>query len=153
MSQNNQNAVIAKLNEILRHEWTGVAQYAHFGFVVCGLWREVYSKMFHDSAKESFGHAQAIGSKIASLGGVPTIERNAVKLTNDLQEMLKHSLDFESTAVRHYNEAIQLAEGDRALCVFLEDILVEEQDGVDAISKILREHVAAAGTVAASKAG
>ena len=29
--------VIDKLNEILRHEWTGVAQYSQAGFVVCGL--------------------------------------------------------------------------------------------------------------------
>ena len=49
--------IIDKLNDILRHEWTGVAQYAQAGFVVAGLWRKVYSKMFFDSAEESFGHA------------------------------------------------------------------------------------------------
>ena len=68
--------MIEQLNAILRHEWTGVAQYAQAGFVVTGLWREVYSKMFFDSATESFGHARKIGEKISALGGVPTIERN-----------------------------------------------------------------------------
>ena len=70
------SAIVDKLNDILRHEWTGVAQYAQAGFVVSGLWREVYSKMFYESAEESFGHAKRIGEKIAALGGVPSVERN-----------------------------------------------------------------------------
>ncbi len=73
-----------KLNDILRHEWTGVAQYAQAGFVVSGFWREVYASMFFDNAKESYGHARLIGDKIVALGGVPTIERNPVQQSNDL---------------------------------------------------------------------
>lgn len=138
--------VIDKLNEILRHEWTGVAQYAQAGFLVSGLWREVYSKMFFDSAEESFGHARTIGDKITALGGVPTVERNPIKQSHDVEEMLRYGLEFESKAVQLYNEALALAEGDRALVVLLENILEEEQDGVDHISKLLGEHAAAAAT-------
>ncbi len=147
--------VIDKLNECLRHEWTGVAQYAQAGFVVSGLWREVYSDMFFDSAKESFGHARLVGDKIVALGGVPTIERNPIKQSQDVVEMLQHGLEFESTAVKLYNEALALCEDDRALEVFLEDILKDEQDGVDQITKLLRGHKSAAGAkdAAASKAG
>lgn len=146
--------VIDKLNDALRHEWTGVAQYAQMGFVVSGIWREVYSEKFYESAEESFGHAKKVGEKIAALGGVPTVERKPVKLTNDLTEMLQNSLEFESTAVKLYNEALALAEGDRALVVFLEDILKEEQEGVDEFTLILRGHNAAAtSTPAASKVG
>ena len=146
--------VIDKLNDALRHEWTGVAQYAQAGFLVGGLWREVYSKMFYDNAEESFGHAKLVGEKIAALGGVPTIERKQVKQTNDIHEMLQNALEFESTAVKLYNEALLLAEGDRALVVFLEDILKEEQEGVDEFTLILRDHSAATATKpAASKAG
>lgn len=146
--------VIDKLNDALRHEWTGVAQYAQMGFVVSGIWREVYSEKFYESAEESFGHAKKVGEKIAALGGVPTVERKPVKLTNDLTEMLQNSLEFESTAVKLYNEALALAEGDRALVVFLEDILKEEQEGVDEFTLILRGHTAAAAsTPAASKVG
>ena len=67
--------LIDKMNECLRHEWTGVAQYAQAGFVVAGLWREVYSEMFFDSAKESFGHAKLVGEKIVALGGLPPFVR------------------------------------------------------------------------------
>jgi bacterioferritin len=135
--------LLTKLNDILRHEWTGVAQYAQAGFLVAGLWREVYSKMFLEGAEESFGHAKTIGDKIVALGGVPTVERNPVKQSNDLQEMLEFSLEFESKAVQLYNEALALAEADRALVVLLEDILLEEQEGVDHITKLVREHKAA----------
>ena len=146
--------VIEKLNDCLRHEWTGVAQYAQAGFLVAGLWREVYSKMFFDNAEESFGHAKLVGEKITALGGVPTIERKSVKQTNDLTEMLNNGLEFETAAVKLYTEALALAEGDRALVVFLEDILKEEQEGVDEFTMILRGHSAAgASTTSASKAG
>lgn len=136
--------IIDKLNEILRHEWTGVAQYSQAGFVVAGLWREVYSEMFLGSAKESFGHAKIIGQKISAMGGVPTIERNQVKQSDNLQEMLENALEFEQTAVTKYQEALALADGkDRPLVVLLEEILLEEQEGVDELTMILRDPSAA----------
>jgi bacterioferritin len=145
--------LIEKLNECLRHEWTGVAQYAQAGFVVAGLWREVYSEMFFDSAKESFGHAKLVGEKIVALGGVPTVERNPVKQTSDLLELLNFAMEFESKAVKYYNEALALASGDRAVEVFLENILEEEQDGVDKLTRILRDPKAVAASTGASKVG
>lgn len=147
--------IVEKLNQILRHEWTGVAQYAQAGFLVTGLWREVFSGMFFDSAKESFGHARLVGDKIVALGGVPTVERAPIRQSHQLAEMLQHALEFESKAVQLYTEALGLCEDDRALTVFLEDILKQEQDGVDQISKLLRqqESQSAIGGSAASQAG
>jgi bacterioferritin len=145
--------IIEKLNDCLRHEWTGVAQYAQAGFVVAGLWREVYADMFFDSAKESFGHAKQVGEKIVALGGIPTVERNAVKQTQDLLELLNFALEFESKAVKMYTEALALSEDDRALTVFLENILEDEQDGVDQLTRILRDPKAVAASIGASKVG
>ena len=138
------NKMLDKLNDILRHEWTGVAQYAQAGFVVSGLWREVYSGKFFENAEESFGHAKLIGEKISAMGGVPTIERGQVKQSDDLMVMLQNSLEFESKAVQMYTEALAIAEDDRALVVFLEDILKEEQEGVDEFTKLLRDQKGAA---------
>ena len=140
----NKAKVIEKLNEILRWEWTGVAQYAQAGFVVSGVWREVYGKMFFASAEESFGHAKLIGDKIVALGGVPTIERGSVNQSHDLMEMLRQGLAFETGAVQLYQEAMSLCEDDRPLVLLLEDILQEEQDGVDHLEKLLREQKGAA---------
>ena len=98
--------------------------------------------MFFENAKESFGHVRLVGDKIVALGGVPSIERNPVRQSHDLMEMLSYSLEFEAAAVRLYNEALELSEDDRALVVFLEDILKEEQEGVDEISKLIRDQKA-----------
>lgn len=133
--------LISKLNDILSWEWTGVSQYSQYSFVLSGNWREVYSERFREGAKESFGHAQRIGDKIAAYGGVPTVERTPIKQTSDLIEMLNHSLAFEQGAVDLYSEALALADGvDRALVVLLEDVLLEEQDGVDELTMIIRDH-------------
>lgn len=146
--------VIDQLNEILKHEWTGVAQYSQAGFIVEGIWREVYADKFLDDAKESFGHARLVGDKIVALGGVPAVTRNEVRQSRDLQEILEYSLEFESKAVQMYGRAIELADavGDRALVVFLEDILKDEQEGVDEYTKLLRSTSAASQTEGGRKA-
>lgn len=146
--------IIDHLNEILKHEWTGVAQYSQAGFIVEGVWREVYSEKFLDDAKESFGHAQLVGDKIVALGGVPVATRNEIKQSRDLQEVLEFSLAFEAKAVEMYGQAIDMAGDDKALVIFLEDILKEEQEGVDEYTKLLRDSVgAAAGTSSSRKTG
>lgn len=134
-------AIIDHLNEILKHEWTGVAQYSQASFIVEGIWREVYAAKFLSDAKESFGHAQLVGDKIASLGGVPVATRNEIKQSRDLKEVLEFSLAFESKAVEMYSTAIDMAEGNKSLVIFLEDILKEEQDGVDEYTKLLRDSI------------
>lgn len=131
-------AIIDQLNEILKHEWTGVAQYSQASFIVEGVWREVYASKFLDDAKESFGHAQLVGDKITSLGGVPLATRNEIRQSRELAEVLQFSMEFESKAVEMYSKAIDLAGENRALVIFLEDILKEEQEGVDEYAKLLR---------------
>jgi len=131
--------LIDKLNDALRHEWTGVAQYSQAAFLVQGVLRPTYSELFFE--------------KIVALGGVPAVERNSVKQSQNLKEMLEFGLEFEKKAVELYNEALELAEGDRALVVLLEDILKEEQEGVDDLSKLLRDEGTLALLDATSNAG
>ncbi len=134
---------IDKLNEILKHEWTGLAQYAQQAFLVRGLWREPYAKMFFESAEECFRHAKLIGEKIVALGGVPTLERGTVQQSTDVRQMLQHALAFEQAAVEHYRQALEICAEDRPLVVLLEDLILEEQQGVDELQKLLQEHAAA----------
>lgn len=135
----NTETVLEQLNEILKHEWTGVAQYSQASFIIEGVWREVYAAKFEEDAKESFGHAKLVGDKIVALGGVPVAQRNEIKQSRDLQEVLQFSLDFEAKAVAMYSKALDLAEGNRPLVIFLEEILLQEQEGVDEYTKLLRE--------------
>ncbi len=111
--------------------------------------------MFFGSAEECFGHAKQIGEKIAAFAGIPTIERNPIQQSNDLNEMLQFALGFETAAVKLYTEAIDFAESanDRALVVLLEDILKEEQDGVDELTRIIRQPTTVSPVEGASKVG
>lgn len=145
--------LIDHLNEILKHEWTGVAQYSQAAFIVEGVWREVFVDKFFDDAKESFGHAKLVGNKIASLGGVPVATRNEVKQSRDLEEVLKFSLAFEAKAVEMYQHAITLAEeiNNRPLIIFLEDILKDEQEGVEEYTKLLRSTPSQSAQIATGK--
>jgi bacterioferritin len=146
-------AVIDHLNEILKHEWTGVAQYSQASFIIEGPWREVYAGKFEDDAKESFKHANLVGNKIVALGGVPVAQRNEIKQSRNLREVLENSLAFESKAVAMYTKALELAEGDRPLVVFLEDILLDEQEGVEEYTKLLRQTEGVAAWDVSSNAG
>jgi len=149
----NHEPMIELLNEILKHEWTGVAQYSQASFIIEGPWREVYAPKFEEDAEESFKHAKLVGNKITSLGGVPVAQRNEIKQSRSLKEVLENSLAFESKAVEMYTKALELAEGNRPLTVFLEDILLDEQEGVEEYSKLLRETEGVSAFAAARKSG
>jgi len=131
--------MIEKLNEILKWEYAGLVQYTQFSFVVQDIWREVFSKFFRENGEEALKHAHLVGDKIAALGGVPTVERGAVKQSSDLNEMLEYSLEVESLQVRLYTEALELcADSEVGLRVLLENICTEEQEGVDHLEKLLK---------------
>jgi bacterioferritin len=132
--------MIEKLNEILKWEYAGLVQYTQFSFLVQDAWREVYYKFFRENGEEALKHAHVIGDKIAALGGVPTVERGAVKQSSDLKEMLEYSLEVESLQVRLYTEALEsCGEKEVGLRVVLEDICTEEQEGVDHLEKLLKK--------------
>jgi len=132
--------MIEKLNEILKWEYSGLVQYTQFSFLVQDTWREVFSKFFRDNGEEALEHAHKVGDKIVALGGVPTVERAAVKQSTDLTEMLEYSLEVESKQVELYTEALELCgERDVALRVLLEDLCLAEQEGVDHLEKVLKK--------------
>src|SRR6516164_4185706 len=149
--------MIDKLNEILKWEYAGLVQYTQFSFLVQDIWREVFSKFFRANGEEALKHAHLVGDKIAALGGVPTVERGAVKQSSDLTEMLEFSLEVESLQVKLYTEALDLCgEKEVGLRVVLEDICTEEQEGVDHLEKLLKKRelaIAGKSTTSRQKVG
>jgi bacterioferritin len=139
-------AMIDKLNEILRWEYSGLIQYTQFSFIVQDTWREVFAEFFRENGEEALDHAHKVGDKIVALGGVPTVERAEVKQSTDLTEMLEYSLEVESKQVQLYTEALELCgERDVALRVLLEDLCLQEQEGVDHLEKVLKKRELAIG--------
>jgi len=149
-------AMIDKLNEILRWEYSGLIQYTQFSFIVQDTWRAVFAEFFRENGEEALDHAHKVGDKIVSLGGVPTVERAEVKQSTDLTEMLEYSLEVESKQVQLYTEALELCGArDVALRVVLEDLCMQEQEGVDHLEKVLKKRELAIGarTPAQQKVG
>jgi bacterioferritin len=138
--------MIDKLNEILKWEYAGLVQYTQFSFVVQGPMREVYYEFFRDNGKEALGHAHRVGDKIVALGGVTSVDRAEVKQSLDLNEMLEYSLDIERKHVQLYTEALEMLDArDVGLRNMLEEICMEEQEGVDHLEKILQKRELGAG--------
>ncbi len=149
------DALVDKLNEILRWEYAGLVQYTQFSFVVRGELREVYHEFFRENGEEALGHAQRVGDKIVSLGGVTTVDRAEVKQSLELNEMLEFSLQVERKHVELYTEALEMiGPRDVGLRNMLEEICMEEQEGADHLEKILQKRELTTGGQARSqKAG
>ncbi len=144
-------AMVDKLNEILAWEYAGMIQYTTYSFMVRGIHREAYYKMFRESGEEALEHAHQVGDKIVALGGITTVERNEVKVAVDIEEMLKNSLEMELRHVGLYTEAVEICgDSNVGLRNLLEDICQAEQDGADHIMKILNQPELAVGTLAQS---
>jgi bacterioferritin len=130
-------AVIDQFNVCLKLEYTAVIQYHQHSFLLRGLDRVQYLEFFEEAGAEALSHAKLLGSKIVSLGGVPTVERGEVRQSTDLVEMLRQDLELEQAALDAYHVALDLAQEHVALRNYLEDQIMTEQDDVWNLEKIL----------------
>jgi bacterioferritin len=137
-------AVIDQFNVCLKAEYAAVVQYHQHSFLLRGLDRVQYLEFFEEAGQEALGHARLLGSKIVSLGGVPTVERGEVRQSTDLIEMLQQDLELEQGALDAYHVALELAQEHVALRNYLEDQIMTEQDDVWNLEKILADVTAAA---------
>lgn len=123
--------VVAALNKAIALEHTATLQYQQQALLVSGLWRRVFADYFAAQARSSMGHAAKFGQKVVALGGVPTVEVGTVRQSTDLEEMLRHALDSEKSAMQAYREAHALTEGDIALRTMLEGQIESEQRDIE----------------------
>src|SRR6185436_17354682 len=94
-----------KLNQAIALELSGVLQYNQYAQVLLGRDRKVWHEFFEETSDEALKHARKFAKRVVSLGGVPSVEPEPVKQTDDLMEMLTHSLELERRAVAIYSEA------------------------------------------------
>lgn len=132
-------AVIDQFNVCLKMEYAAVVQYHQHSYLLRGLDRVQYFEFFEEAGQEALGHAKLLGSKIVSLGGVPTVERGEVRQSTNLVEMLQQDLELERAALDAYHVALDLAQEHVALRNYLEDQIMTEQDDVWNLEKILRD--------------
>ena len=132
--------LIGRLNKALSLEYAATIQYLQQQCAVLGQERQQFSPFFALSSSESHLHAQNLGNKIAALGGVPTIKPAEIRQGENLAEMLRYDLDMEREALSAYVQAWELAQGNRPLVFWLEEIISEEQLHVDELEKLNAAH-------------
>jgi len=132
--------VAAAFNEALEHELGSIVRYLHDSFVVYGPNRDPIVQHFRAKARESFEHAILLGEKIAALGGVPTakVEADLPAKRRTVEQMLKSDLENENEAIAKYQSYLELVKDDVALDFFVRRIIIEEQQHIDDLTKLLR---------------
>ena len=117
-----------ELNRALSFELTAVIQYMQHSFLVTGAEREVYRSYFRDQSEESHDHAEMLGDKIVSLGGVPTVEPSMIRQSTDLPEMLRQDLEMERESLQAYMYAWNACgDGELSTRFLLEGRIADEQ--------------------------
>ncbi len=129
--------VIDELNKLLSMEYAGAIQYLQHSFLVHGIYRESYKDFFRGRSKESMEHARTLGEKVVALGGLPTVEPATIRQSEDLEEMLRQNLEFETKSLGLYKELLRLVQEDVPLRVMVENFCLEEQEHVEELEKML----------------
>ena len=132
--------VIAAMNDALEREMSNVVGYLHYSFMVRGVNRGPLVEFFRSQAQESFMHATKLGEKIVALGGHPSVRIEPIKETKKHKpdEMLQEELEREKREVERYVKILKLVDDDIALRLMLEDIIREEQEGIEELTKRVR---------------
>jgi bacterioferritin len=143
--------VIQKLNQAIALELGALLQYNQYSHVLLGPERRVWHEFFEETADEAFSHARLFAKRVVALGGVPSVEPEPVRQTNDLTEMLANSLEVERRAVQIYTEALALCEDNAAYRNLLEEQISTETEDVEELEKYLNQVTRSAATAAPAK--
>jgi bacterioferritin len=142
-SNSTHSEIVGCLNQIFQAEMSGITRYLHYSFMIMGHNRIPIQKWFRDQATEATAHAVAVGEKITSYNGHPTLDYVAVKENNrhDVNVILTESLHYEEETLVLYKQLANLAVefNDMALEEFARGLVLEETDHIDEVKKMLRQ--------------
>jgi bacterioferritin len=125
--------VIAELNKALREELTAINQY-FLHAEMCENWK--YHRLSEHIKKQSIGemkHAEVLIERILFLDGMPNMRPLELRVSQTVKGMLENDLSLEVSAVRQYNDAVEIAtkEGDNGSRELLVELLKDEESHVD----------------------
>ena len=104
MNNDDKQAAIGALNQILELELAGVVRYTHYSLMVYGFNRIPIVSWLKGNAEEGLNHAQRAGEMVTQLGGHPSLKIGALLETekHDVGDILRESLEHEQTALVAY---------------------------------------------------
>jgi bacterioferritin len=127
------------LQDIYQAEVAGIIRYLHYSFMIMGHNRIPIQNWLRAQAAESMDHAIAVGEKITSLGGLPTVTPAHIEETDihSIDQLLKESLAHEEKALGLYKKLAKLAGRDIALEEMARGFVRLETEHVEEVKKML----------------
>ena len=113
MNETEKQSVIEVLNRIMELELAGVVRYTHYSLMVFGYNRIPIVSWLDGNASESLAHAKRAGEFVTMLGGHPSLKIGTLLETHkhDIGDILRESLEQESTTLAAYYDLLKLVEG------------------------------------------
>lgn len=122
--------LIELLNGDLSREYQAIIAYVIYSQTLKGAAYMSIAQELEVHAGEELKHALIISKQIDYLGGTPTSEPEAVRVSDEAEEMLRFDLDNENATIRNYRERVRQCEalGEFAMAEDLREILRDEQE-------------------------
>jgi bacterioferritin len=142
MNETDKQSAIDILNKILELELAGVVRYTHYAQMVFGYNRIPIVSWLKGNGDESLAHAHKAGEFVTMLGGHPSLKIGPLLETHkhDIGDILRESLEQESTTLAAYYELLKLTEGKSvALEEYSREMILLEEMHLDEVNKMLRK--------------
>ena len=142
MEDSQKKSAIEILNRIMELELAGVVRYTHYALMVFGFNRIPIVSWLDGNASESLGHAKRAGEFVTMLGGHPSLKIGTLLETHkhDIGDILRESLEQESTTLAAYYDLLKLAEGTSVtLEEYAREMILMEETHLDEVNKMLRK--------------
>ena len=135
-------AVAVTLNKIMEYELAGTVRYTHYSLMTYGYNRIPIVSWLKGNADESMMHALKAGEFVTMLGGHPSLKIGALLETHqhDIGDILRESLEQESTTLAAYYDLLKLTEGKSvSLEEYAREMILLEELHLDEVNKMLRK--------------
>ena len=142
MEDSQKKSAIEILNRIMELELAGVVRYTHYALMVFGYNRIPIVSWLDGNASESLGHAKRAGEFVTMLGGHPSLKIGTLLETHkhDIGDILRESLEQESTTLAAYYDLLKLAEGTSVtLEEYAREMILMEETHLDEVNKMIRK--------------
>ena len=142
MNESENKGAIEVLNRILELELAGVVRYTHYALMVFGYNRIPIVSWLKSNGDESLMHAHKAGEFVTMLGGHPSLKIGPLLETHqhDIGDILRESLEQESSTLAAYYELLKLTEGKSvALEEYAREMILLEEMHLDEVNKMLRK--------------
>ncbi|HBE83861.1 MAG TPA: ferritin-like domain-containing protein [Pyrinomonadaceae bacterium] len=142
MNETENQKAIEILNRIMELELAGVVRYTHYALMVFGYNRIPIVSWLDGNANESLAHAKKAGEFVTMLGGHPSLKIGTLLETHkhDIGDILRESLEQESTTLAAYYDLLTLVEGKSVtLEEYAREMILLEETHLDEVNKMLRK--------------